>query len=350
MVKVKSVHLVNYCGYTDCTFDFTYGDGVLPFSVFFGPNGIGKSTCLDAIRMAGAPNALARGGNLSVMLRKFVHDEEYLPGVDAVAESKVKNHMIVEVHFLTEHGIKRVIIDNDGVLVNELPPTSMKGGYVYFADADNPMSTGKFMLAAEHADKFLDFTRAVYGYECSLASPVSSQGVKFFTDFVIRKGSVKVHFKRMSAGEKKIATLVSDLCQPIYTTGRDIVLVDNVEMHVYWKRHTRMIDKLRAIFPDKQLITTTHSSHVIDHIEPDARFDLEEYRPDYKLMELQGVPERELADAKAEMAKISSAAPDDFFANLKAKLGDKRSGVKLDDVMNKMKERAQQAGEEEEQA
>ena len=292
MIKVRSVHLVNYCGYLDTLFDFSTPDGgVKDFAVFFGPNGIGKSTCLDAIRMAANPNAFRLGGKHDVLMRKFIHDQEYIPHVDAVQTiSKIKNNMEIAVTFTTPEGDKRVVLNNDGLVFNELPASSQRNGYAFFADADHPISTQKFLLAAEQARTFLEFCEEVYGYECILASPVKSQGIGFYTDFIIRKGEVKVHFKRMSAGERKIATLVSDLCQPMNTGGRDIILVDNVEMHVYFKRHTRMVDKLRSCFPGKQIITTSHSSVVIEHVEPEFHYDLEQYRPDYKLFE---APEEE---------------------------------------------------------
>ena len=301
MTKVKSVELRNYCGYTHSLFDFTNPDGsIKDFAVFFGPNGIGKSTCLDAIRMAANPNAFGRGGDHSVLMRKFIHDQEYIPHVDQVQTiSKVKNNMEITVTFATDDGDKRVILTNTGMTLNELPPSNQRNGYAFFADADHPISTQKFLLAAEQAKTFLEFCEAVYGYECILASPVKSQGVGFYTDFIIRKGDVKVHFKRMSAGERKIATLVSDLCQPINTGGRDIILVDNVEMHIYWKRHARTIDKLRSCFPGKQIITTSHSSVVIDHIEPQFHYDLELYRPDYALFDTDTAIENEQQEPEA---------------------------------------------------
>jgi predicted ATP-binding protein involved in virulence len=49
--------------------------------------------------------------------------------------------------------------------------------------------------------------------------------------------------------------------------GTDIILVDNIEMHVYFERHARMIDKLIESFPDKQFIVTSHSGVMIEHVK-----------------------------------------------------------------------------------
>ena len=287
-VKALKVHLQNYCGYTDTTFDFSDSNGgVIPFAAFYGPNGIGKTTGMRALQLAANPVAFrSRERDSEMMMRKSIHDVEYMPTVDMMKKA-TKNPMLIEVDFLTDLGIKKVVIDNLGLVTNELGYDDCPiNGWTYFADADNAQNTVKFLLAYEHALKFLTFAEEVYGYRCELGRPVNEQGIKGYTDFVIQKGDIKVHFKSMSAGEKKIATLISDLCQPVNSRGRDIVLVDNVEMHVYYKRHARMIDRLRDVFPEKQIITTTHSSVVIEHIDPAYRFDLELYRPEYKLMEV----------------------------------------------------------------
>jgi len=90
--------------------------------------------------------------------------------------------------------------------------------------------------------------------------------VEIYTDFVIHKRDVKVHFKRMSAGEKKIATLLAYLCDPIYMENIDIICVDNLDLHVYFERHASMVDKLIEYFPNKQFIVTTHSETMINHV------------------------------------------------------------------------------------
>jgi AAA15 family ATPase/GTPase len=287
MVKAKFVHLVNYCGYEDCTFSFVGEDGeIMPLAMFYGPNGIGKTTCMRAIQLAANPSMFrGRERNSEMLLRKSIYDVDYLPGVDAVKKDTDKKEMRIEVLFETDDGEKAVVIDNKGLLVNELPKTNLKDGYSYFGDADHPMATNRFMLNRDNRDVFLDFCEEVYGYKCDLGSPVSQQGLDVYTDFIIHKGDVRVHFKSMSAGEKKIATLVSDILQPTNTEGRDIIMVDNVEMHVYFKRHVRMIEKLYEHFHHKQMLVTTHSPVIIDYIDEEFHFDLEKYRPGYALLE-----------------------------------------------------------------
>ena len=100
----------------------------------------------------------------------------------------------------------------------------------------------------------------------SQISDAKNDSLAFYQDFIIEKGNVNVHYKAMSAGEKKIATLLRNLCDPETIDKSDIVLVDNIEMHVYFKRHKKMLDKILEMFPQKQFIVTTHSGVMIDHV------------------------------------------------------------------------------------
>ena len=47
---IKKLRLVNFGGFEDTTFNFTDSFGTIPLSIFFAPNGFGKSTVLNAIK------------------------------------------------------------------------------------------------------------------------------------------------------------------------------------------------------------------------------------------------------------------------------------------------------------
>jgi len=50
-IKVKSLRLQDYKGFEDYTFDFSTKNGCQKFACFFGPNGCGKTTALEAIQL-----------------------------------------------------------------------------------------------------------------------------------------------------------------------------------------------------------------------------------------------------------------------------------------------------------
>ncbi|MFA5600884.1 MAG: AAA family ATPase [Phenylobacterium sp.] len=275
MIKLKQLVLQNYCGYKNSTFNFTDS-----FNIFFGPNGCGKSNLLEAIRLLSLGHRIQTRDN-EIYFRKLIYHEDYNPSY--IAFEKSSREMLVNGIFLTDDGLKEVAITNQGVVKNEIPRAFY--GTAYHIDADHPVNLNKFQLHAEMADVFLDMARIAYGFDCELQNDVEDlqgNGERFFTDFVIHKYGTKVHFKRFSAGEKKIATLLKDICNPLYINNIDIIVVDNVEMHIYFKRHAQVFDKLLKTFPSKQFFFTTHSGTLLDHIGntygKKYLFDLEEYK------------------------------------------------------------------------
>lgn len=288
MAKLKSLHLMNFGGYEDVKFDFSQDNIAKPLCLFYGPNGIGKSTILDAIKFVTNPMVFegrdARMGADSI-LRSYVYDEQYIPYADLIMTKK-KRHMEVTAVFETADGDKRVVMSNNGFVINELP--KVHNGHCFFVDADNQMNLSKFQLHDELADSFLVLAEEIFGFPCDLDSDVTDfcngEEHTFWQDLIVTKGNTKVHYSKMSAGEKKIATMLRQLCNPDMITDKDIVLIDNLEMHVYYKRHARMLDRLLEYLQGRQLISTTHSGVMVDHANPSFRYDLEDYRPEYKCL------------------------------------------------------------------
>lgn len=294
MITLKQIRVANFCGYEDSTFEFSH-----PISLFYGPNGIGKSTILEAVRIVANPRVFEdRRLGAETYLRPLIRDREYIPYADAVLE-KEKEQLLVEAIFEDAAGKEYYVhLDHTGFVTNELP--DRHGSHIYYVDADNPINWSRFQLVDVHAQRFIELAEAIYGYKVDLDSEVhdSLTGPNgdtventFFQDLILFKGPDKVHFSRISAGEKKIATMVRMLCNPDNTDDRNIILIDNIEMHVYFKRHAKMLKKIREFFPDKQIIASTHSKSMIDYGEKAnfvQNFDLEEYKPDYRLIENEG--------------------------------------------------------------
>jgi len=284
-VKIKEIHLENYCGYRDVTFNFQDENGkIKPIAVFFGPNGCGKTTLLKAINILGnakrfEPMELE---TLQLSFRKMTYHEDYDPTYAGFGKSK--DPMVLTGTFIVDGEEKKVILHStDGVVLNELPYKHT--GHTYLINADSPMEMNKFQMLNEKCEIFTKIAKSVYDLDCELAKPIQENGGAIenvvdgwlgeqkinekyiYTDFIINKNGSKIHFKSMSDGEKKIATLLRDLCNPLYIDDIDAVLVDNFELHIYWKRHAIFVDQILESFPDKQFFITTHSGILIQHIE-----------------------------------------------------------------------------------
>jgi hypothetical protein len=286
LIKLKTLRLINYCGYKDMSFDFTNGsNGFKGLSMFFGPNGAGKTNLLRVVELLATAQRYENRPT-DLVFRKLTHHPDYDPDVENYkaefkkqkAAGKVMNAnekdadwlevdpMRVEGLFATDEGEKTVTITTDQVEKNELPKVYGKAykGHAYYIDADHPMNMHKFQFPSSKKDVFLELAHTIYGFDCELLKGFNAMGengkdsIGFFTDFVIQKGDKRIHFKRMSDGERKIATLIRALCDPDYKM-LDMILIDNVEMHIYMERHIGMINKILELFPEKQFFMTTHS-------------------------------------------------------------------------------------------
>jgi len=297
MVKLKKLHLKNYCGYRDAVFDFTDVTGVPKhLACFFGPNGSGKSTMLEAIHLLASAHRFFEKDTSLLFCRKTFNPDydpaktEYtlnyvLNSSFATEEFKLKilnglEDMRIEGSFVTDQGDKNVVITTSGVKLNELSDKQMS--YSYFIDADHPMNTNKFQLPTGLEEQFIDLSKTVYGFDCYLGDPVNDidkTGEIYFTDFIIEKLGVKVHYGNMSGGEKKLATLLRHLCNPLYIDNFDIIILDSIEKEVYFARHAPMIDKLLAIFPQKQFFIATHSPILVGLQDTERGIFISPYLP-----------------------------------------------------------------------
>lgn len=259
--------------------------------VVFGPNGTGKSTLLSAIRILANPQMFLNRDN-DLVFRKLTWHPDYDPTTIGFIPSAEKLEMKA-IFKDAEGNEKSVIMDGNGVLLNELPHyRSDQEGFSIFVDADHPINLNKFQIPEEAGEKFLRLAKAIYGLPVSLGIPIRVAELdstrNFHTDFIVRKGEVNVHFRRMSDGEKKIATLLRHICTEAVHNDSKIILIDNVEMHIYFKRHSLLARALCSEFPDKHFITTSHSKAFIDscreYYGSSSLVDLEErFSKDYAL-------------------------------------------------------------------
>ena len=288
---LAGIRLKNYCGYKNTNFPFINQETgeIKKFCVIYGPNGIGKSSLLEAIRLIGNP-FIYQGKNTELMFRKLTHHPDYDPTYTFIKEKVSPNRMRIDGVFDKDGEYKSITISNKGLVSSDL--SEKPRGYVYNLDADNPMNMVKFQVLADQGDLFLNVAESIYGLKCEFTTSVEEKlkdidgkdkKVNIYTGFIIeKKDGTRVHFKRMSAGEKKIATLISYLCDPLYMENIDIITVDNYSMHVFYTRHSFMVDKFIECFPNKQFIVTTHSETVIEHVRKnlgdDHLFDLSEIK------------------------------------------------------------------------
>lgn len=283
MFYLKSIDFINFCGYKELKLNFFKQDKPIPLCVFFGPNGTGKSTVLSGIRMISNPYQFY-GRENDLYFRKMIFHEDYDPTYSGFVNS-TREIKLIGTFINKENKEYKVELDKNGLVHSDLPRyNSDQEGWSVFTDADHPMNMNKFQLRKEAANKFLEIASYVYGLPITLSKEITTfdlnDSASFYQDLIIQKKEVKVHFKRMSDGEKKIATLLRHICNESFMNSSNIYLIDNAEMHIYFKRHPGLVKRLISVFPDKQFITTSHSATFINavntYVGKEGLIDLEQ--------------------------------------------------------------------------
>lgn len=299
MIKLKKIKLKNYCGYRDFELDFTDSDGnIKTWAMFFGPNGVGKSNIIRAVDLLASPITKFTQRKNFIPFRKLKYNKDYITGAELLYDDV--EDLLLEAVFDLNGEEKRVVLEDNikgqifagrqvdkekgeisGIRVNEL---TVEDQGVTYIDADSRNLMHHFQIIDVFEEPFCDFAKSVYGFNCYCPknAAVVTQGIKYLMDFVIEKpDGTKVHYSRFSDGEKKIATLLSSLFKrankdsPTYENN-NILIIDNIEMHIYWKRHMTLIEKMEKYFGDKQIIATTHSPIIIQNFDKKYLYDLEE--------------------------------------------------------------------------
>jgi predicted ATP-binding protein involved in virulence len=115
-----------------------------------------------------------------------------------------------------------------------------------------------------------------------------------FTDFSIRRRPLRMEVKKnkkifiinqLSDGEKCLIALAGDLARRMVIAnptkknpleGNGIVLIDEIDLHLHPKWQRNIIPRLTEVFPNCQFIISTHSPHVINHVQPENIFLLDQ--------------------------------------------------------------------------
>lgn len=115
-----------------------------------------------------------------------------------------------------------------------------------------------------------------------------------FSNLTVRRKPLRMEVKKngkpftvnqLSDGEKCLIALVGDLARrmailnPVSKNpleGSGIVLIDEIDLHLHPKWQRMVVPKLLEVFPNCQFIISTHSPHVITHVQPESLFLLKQ--------------------------------------------------------------------------
>jgi len=280
---------------------------------FFGPNGVGKSTVLDAIGLLFQNFTGTERQRLQTSMLKYVRNidncdvsgelSELDGGGEFNSVSEV-NHFRIEGQFITEEGeTYTVIVGNDPNLfkwketnsefvdptviglVNDHPAevkTSM-AHQCYVTSYDKEL--GKFQLRRDRWPVFKRLFEAVTGFEVDKVEMSIQEETKqskdsrhlalldqYVLSLWIKKPHETITDRQCSDGERKIIKNFTTLLNKDRIPS--IILIDNVEMHVEIDRHMNLVDCIMECFPDSQIVFTTHSEKIIREYDLDRLISL----------------------------------------------------------------------------
>ncbi len=339
MLFLKSLRLKNFCHYKDHTFSFVKKAGTpYRYICFLGPNGSGKTTILEAIGMLSMNTAGRSGFAVMSSLRKYVRNTDYDPTYEQTRGFKYSDDfaidykdelsdMLIEgvytmdgkeyVIQLTQNGYQRNDFapvapdDTDPEEVSQILNSGIWGEdhllyrqrIAHSVTSDSDVSLSKFQLLAPQIEKMETLAQEITRYptECVSPSGFTQYDRAYCTDIVFVKYNkeedqdYRIHFKRMSMGERKVCKSFSQLLNLMYDLENPspgepqmkswprLLLLDNIVMHVYWDRHISMVECLKSQFSEQQIFATTHSGILIPRFkrgendqENELMIDLEE--------------------------------------------------------------------------
>lgn len=286
-LRLKSLRLQNFKIFSDYKLDFLNEDGsVKNFSCFIGPNGHGKSTLLYVIQLLFSNFNGRDEDKLKILLGKAVRHNE---------EEKYTNHSLTEKDFLITaefitnpdylitgvHNTYEIQINRNG-FVKDHPEYIREKAYriCYLTRFDQELHN--FQIEKCKWEKFKTLFEAVTGFTITPHEDIFSQSKDFisnsllkeyYCNFYVKKPNETIIYKECSDGERKIIKSFSTLLELEMTP--QIILVDNVEMHIESSRHLHLIKALKSCFPLSQIFVTTHSYHISRNInEMKNRYDL----------------------------------------------------------------------------
>jgi predicted ATP-binding protein involved in virulence len=101
----------------------------------------------------------------------------------------------------------------------------------------------------------------------------------------VEKNGKRLIVNQLSGGELTFIAMIGDLARrmaianpnstkPLLASG--IVLIDEIDLHLHPNWQRTIVPKLRDVFPNCQFIISTHSPHVITHVQPENLFLLKQ--------------------------------------------------------------------------
>jgi len=260
-VKLKSIHFHNYKAFEDFFLDFSGDNSEKLFACFYGPNGCGKTTILNTIQMIFSRYEGYDEQRLKALLSKSIRHI-------GNSEKSIPSDFLVTAKISSSLGDYEIQITKNG-FIKDHPPEIKQIVYrlCFYTRFDQELH--QFQLQRSQWLTFKDLFESVTGFEVEEIETLFDQSDdprqaemlrKYVLGFNVLKPDETISHRECSSGERKIIKSFSTLLNKEYMP--QIILVDNVAMHVEAGRHIDLINSMKRCFPNSQIFATTHSYHI----------------------------------------------------------------------------------------
>ncbi len=268
-MKIKNIKLTNFKIFESLEVDFR------DFNMVIGNNGIGKTTLLNAVSLLCSSldyqDPFRQKAALIKNIKNYATKEQSKGGFCAKA--------------VFEHDKKdyEVILTQDGWFKNEiLDQPWWNASLVYFArfDVDN----GAFQLKKSLWPKFKKSYENIMGFTVDpdiykdTDLELSGEECEIVTGFFLNKPQARSHLSNASGGERKVAKSLGQIVNLPQERLPHIIIADEIERQVDYRRHLNMIDEVKEMFKGMQIISTTHSETL-----------RRDYHPKYDVIDLEKI-------------------------------------------------------------
>lgn len=325
-MKIKNLKLKNIGPFREAELDFPQerdANGKIPVTIITGENGTGKSVIIDAIRLL--LNDKARIGRDIVAdpsdfrIEMTVEDD----GTKTLVAVKLNNTIIDQNGtyygvfnngFITGDKYLSWVIDfwnsnlgNDSFIINSLSSINIKEAYYGALDGDTSnVELTNFICSVDYLRNSDDKQESEVGNfvynlikeifkECLVDGEFLNVRRKTLSPIVKVKGT-EVTLDKLSSGNilliERFIGLISRMYSVCMLNNRPIsemtqiegvLLIDEVENHLHPQWQRRIVSILQRLFPNLQIIMTTHSPFVVSSVE-NAKIYVCESKIDYSIV------------------------------------------------------------------
>jgi predicted ATP-binding protein involved in virulence len=412
-MKITKLSLSNYRGARALSIDLDER-----LNVFFGVNGAGKSTVLDAvaIMLSWAVNRIQRSGASgrpisesditngtsysSIELRCMYQsqkvqwtlsksrkgrgqtdDPSNLTNLSKFAKEiqeqiATNGEQGIALPLFVYYPVNRAVLDI---------PLRIKGKHtfdIFAAYTDSLTSGASFRLFFEwfreredfenekrrDSDSLFEHDRFVPDPQLEAVRTALKQVLPEFDNLTVGRNPLRMEVQKhgesltvnqLSDGEKCLIAMIGDLARRMAIAnpiggnplaGEGIVLIDEIDLHLHPKWQRMIVPKIIEVFPNCQFIISTHSPHVITHVEPGSLCLLRNTADGMEAVRMQGTYGKSANRILEDHMGLETTRPDDIsralgdiyeqidrsrFAEARSKIEDLRGLIGSDPELTK---------------